>query len=79
MSESPNPFGFFRACGFDSGSGSSVREPGARRSQWQCLRRGGARGEEPKEQRGVAGAVEEGHPAADPAAADGAGEPKVAG
>lgn len=54
-------------------------ESGERHSRCHCLHWDDTRTEEPEEQSGIAGAVEEGHPAADPAAADGAGEPKVAG
>lgn len=54
-------------------------EPGKQLGRWNCLHRDDTRAEEPEESRGVAGAVEEGHPAADPAAADGAREPKAAG
>lgn len=48
-----------------------------------CRKRGllhesGARGEGKEERRGAEGTVEEGHMAADPAAANGEGEPEAA-
>lgn len=54
-------------------------EPSRQRRKWKHIREGDARGETTKEQRRLEGALEEGHSAADPAAKDGEGEPKVTG
>jgi len=69
----------FREGGPLSRGGPTVRWPGGTRRKWGLVYTGGARGENEKEQRGAEGALEEGHPAADPAAEDGDGEPEATG
>ena len=69
----------FRAGGSLSRGGSSVRGPGGSWRKWGLVHKGGARGEDKKEQRGAEGALEEGHPAADPASEDGEGESETTG
>lgn len=69
---------FFRAGGILPRGGSSVHGTGSWR-KWGLDHEAGAGGEDKKEQRGPEGALEEGHPAADPAPEDGEGEPEAAG
>lgn len=63
------------------GRGAAVRWPGGSRRERGAVNKAGDRGneEEEEEQGGAEGALEEGHPAADPPAEDGDGEPEATG
>lgn len=69
----------FRAGRALSRWGSSVRGPGGRWGKWRLIHENGTWGDAEEKQRGAAGAVEEGHPAADSAAKDGEGESETPG
>lgn len=68
---------FFRACGSLSGWSTGCGPCDSCR-KWGLFYESGARRGDKEERRGAEGTVEEGHMAADPAAANGEGEPEAA-